>query len=81
MTEKVNSNESNKILSSMELLTAQEVMIIFKKKKPKDIYNMLYAGTLPRNLTLKIGSNLYFVKSKLEEYLQNQYKTQHESTM
>lgn len=60
----------------MDLLTAEEVMLIFRKKKPKDIYNMLYAGTLPRSLTFKVGSNLYFVKAKLDEFLQNKYNEQ-----
>ena len=77
MNVKTNVIETERVTYSMDLLTAEEVMVIFKKKKPKDIYNMLYNEVLPRSLTLKIGSNLYFVKSKLDEFLEEQYNLQH----
>ena len=55
----------------MELLTVAEVANLFHLKKRKTIDNWLYSGTLPRELTVKIGRNLFFVKSKLEEFIKN----------
>lgn len=53
----------------MELLTVQEVMAIFHLKDSRTIYNWLYYGSLPRETTVKVGRNLFFIKSKLEEFL------------
>ena len=60
----------------MELLTIQQVMEIFHLTNRKTIDNWLYSGTLPRNLTIKMGRNLFFVKAKLYEYLEETYSKQ-----
>lgn len=60
----------------MELLTPEEVMEKFRLKKRKTLDNWLYYGTLPRKLTIKVGGNLYFLKDKLDEFLESTYNTQ-----
>lgn len=62
----------------MELLTIEEVMAMFHLKKRKTIDNWLYAGTLPRSLTVKIGRNVFFVKEKLENFIKTTYEKQQE---
>lgn len=56
----------------MELLTIEEMAGIFKAKR-KTIDNWLYSGTLPRTLTVKIGRNVYFVKSKVDEFIESKF--------
>lgn len=53
----------------MELLTIEEVAVMFHLKKRKTIDNWLYSGTLPRNLTVRIGRNVFFMKDKLEAFI------------
>lgn len=53
----------------MELLTIEEVAAMFHLKKRKTIDNWLYSGTLPRNLTVRIGRNVFFMKDKLEAFI------------
>ena len=60
----------------MELLSIENVMTIFHLKNRKTIDNWLYSGTLPRSLTVKIGRNVFFLKDKLEEFLNNTYEKQ-----
>lgn len=60
----------------MELLTIEEVMAMFHLKKRKTIDNWLYAGTLPRSLTVKIGRNVFFVKDKLNNFIKSTYEKQ-----
>lgn len=60
----------------MELLTIEEVMAMFHLKKRKTIDNWLYAGTLPRSLTVKIGRNVFFVKDKLDNFIKSTYEKQ-----
>lgn len=60
----------------MELLTIEEVMAMFHLKKRKTIDNWLYAGTLPRSLTVKIGRNVFFVKDKLDSFIKSTYEKQ-----
>lgn len=60
----------------MELLTIEEVMAMFHLKKRKTIDNWLYAGTLPRSLTIKIGRNVFFVKDKLDNFIKSTYEKQ-----
>lgn len=60
----------------MELLTVEEVATMLHLKNRKTIDNWLYTGTLPRELTLKIGRKLFFVKEKLEEFIKNSYEVQ-----
>lgn len=62
----------------MELLTIEEVVAMFHLKKRKTIDNWLYSGTLPRNLTVKIGRNLFFLKDKLEAFIVATYENQQE---
>lgn len=61
----------------MELLTIEEVTAMFHLKKRKTIDNWLYSGTLPRNLTVRIGRNVFFMKDKLEAFI----KAMHEEQM
>lgn len=60
----------------MELLTIEEVIAKFHLKKRKTIDNWLYAGTLPRSLTVKIGRNVFFVKDKLDNFIKSTYEKQ-----
>ncbi len=60
----------------MELLTIKEVMAMFHLTKRKTIDNWLYSGTLPRNLTVRIGRHVFFIKDKLEEFIKNTYEQQ-----
>lgn len=60
----------------MELLTIKEVMAMFHINNRRTIDNWLYVGTLPRNLTVKIGRNLFFVKDKLEDFIKTTYENQ-----
>lgn len=60
----------------MELLTIDEVATFLHLKNRKTIDNWLYSGVLPRGLTMKIGRRLFFVKSKLEEFIKNRYEAQ-----
>lgn len=60
----------------MELLTVEEVTALLHLKNRKTIDNWLYSGILPRELTLKIGRKLFFVKSKLDEFLKTSYAAQ-----
>lgn len=55
----------------MELLTINDVMAMFHLSKRKTIDNWLYSGTLPRNLTVKIGRHVFFLKDKLEDFIKN----------
>lgn len=58
-----------------ELLTIEDVTKIFHLTNRKTIDNWLYSGTLPRDLTVKIGRKVFFVKSKLEEFVKNKSLT------
>lgn len=50
----------------MELLTVEEVATMLHLKNRKSVDNWLYSGVLPRELTMKIGRKLFFVKAKLD---------------
>lgn len=53
----------------MELLNFEDTAKMFPGKNSKGIQNWLQAGVLPVELTVKIGRNRYFVKSKLEDFI------------
>ena len=57
----------------MELLTTQNVADMFHKPK-KTIDNWLYSGTLPRNLTVKMGRHVFFLKDKLDDFITSKIK-------
>lgn len=58
----------------MELLNFEDTAKMFPGKNAKGIQNWLQSGVLPLELTVKIGRNRYFVKSKLEEFILSQMK-------
>ncbi len=68
----MNFNDNNKYLS------IQDVADMFHLKSKKTVDNWLYSGTLPRSLTVKLGRHVFFIRAKLEEFLENtankQYK-------
>ncbi len=53
----------------MEFLTTEEVAEILRFKSIDSIHQMLHSGTLPKELTLRIGRKRLFIKEKLEEFL------------
>ena len=53
----------------MELLSIEETAKQFPGKKKKTIDNWLYQGVLPRNLTIKLGRNVFFIREELEKFL------------
>ena len=53
----------------IDLLTFEETAAIFHKSK-KGITNWLYQGILPRSLTVKLGRQVFFSKSKLHEFIE-----------
>lgn len=52
-------------------LSIQDVADMFNLKNKKTVDNWLYTGTLPRNLTVKLGRHVFFVRAKLEEFIEN----------
>lgn len=60
----------------MELMTIKDVAEFFSVKGRATIDNWLYSGILPKSLTIKVGGRVFFVKEKLEKFLQEQYEMQ-----
>ena len=58
----------------MDLLNFEDTAKLFPGKNAKGIQNWLQSGVLPMELTVKIGRNRYFIKSKLEEFILSQVK-------
>jgi hypothetical protein len=58
----------------MDLLNFEDTAKLFPGKNAKGIQNWLQSGVLPIELTVKIGRNRYFIKSKLEEFILSQVK-------
>jgi len=57
----------------MELMTIEDAVKFFKVKNRRTIDNWLYTGALPRDeITTKIGNKVYFIKEKIEKYINNQ---------
>lgn len=54
----------------IELMTVEQVAKFFQQKNRKVIDNWLYTGALPRTLTVKIGNKLFFVKERLEKFIE-----------
>lgn len=53
----------------MTYLTTQEVADMLKFKDISSIHQMLHSGTLPKDLTIRIGRKRLFIQEKLEEFL------------
>lgn len=60
----------------MELMTIKDVATFFSVSGRTTIDNWLYSGVLPKSLTIKVGGRVFFVKEKLEEFLEKQYEKQ-----
>ena len=58
----------------MDLLNFEDTAKLFPGKNAKGIQNWLQSGVLPIELTVKVGRNRYFIKSKLEEFILSQVK-------
>ena len=54
----------------MNLLTTDEVAKILRFESKDSIHQMLHSGTLPKELTVKIGRKRLFIKEKLEEFIE-----------
>lgn len=60
----------------MELMTIEDVAKFFSVKGRSTIDNWLYDGVLPRGLTVRVGRRVFFIKEKLDEFIEKQYKQQ-----
>ena len=51
-------------------MTPEDVAKFLHLKNRKTVDNMLYSGTLPRNLTIRLGRNVIFFKDRLIKFLE-----------
>ena len=64
-------------MESVETLSYLDVADYFKieekdpQKRKKKIQNWLQRGIIPRNVTYKMGKDVLFLKSKLDEFVLN----------
>ncbi len=65
-------------MENNNFMTPEEVANFLNLKNRKTVDNMLYSGTLPRCLTVKLGRNVLFFRDKLIKYLE---KTSVEQTL
>lgn len=52
------------------LMTPEDVAKFLHLKNRKSVDNMLYTGTLPRSLTVRLGRNVIFFKDRLIKFLE-----------